>query len=63
MVKYRDFIRHLKDNGCEMLRQGAKHEIWAKGLRQTSVPRHSAINKLTCWAICKQLEIEKYPTK
>ncbi|HPH87916.1 MAG TPA: type II toxin-antitoxin system HicA family toxin [Chitinophagales bacterium] len=63
MVKYKDFIKHLKVNGCTLLRQGNKHEIWEKDGKQSSVPRHPNINKLTCWAICKQLGIPKYPIK
>ena len=61
MVKYKDFISHLKNCGCELLRQGSKHEIWCNKNKQTSVPRHPQINKITCWAICKQLGISKYP--
>ena len=63
MVKYRDFISYLTDNGCHLLRQGANHEIWSNGSLQTSVPRHPKINKLTCWAICKQLRLKKYPVR
>ena len=61
MVKYKGFITYLKTNGRFLRRQGSKHEIWEKGMKQTSVRRHPSINKLTCWAICKQLEISKYP--
>ena len=47
MVKYKDFIKHLKVNGCTLLRQGNKHEIWEKDGKQSSVPRHPNINKLS----------------
>jgi mRNA interferase HicA len=63
MVKYKEFIKHLKSEGCQILRQGANHEIWRSKTKQSSVPRHPLINKFTCWAICKQLEINKFPIK
>lgn len=63
MVKYKEFIAHLKKNECQLLRQGSNHEIWHNGALQTSVPRHPQINKLTCWAICKELQVSKFPVK
>jgi len=48
------------------MREGKRHEIWGHDLvaghsKQSSVPRHPGIVKQTCWAICKQLEIPKFP--
>lgn len=61
MVKYNELIKYLKKQGCMLLRNGSKHDIWIHKDKQSSVPRHPQINKLTCWAICKQLEIAKFP--
>jgi hypothetical protein len=52
-----DLERHLLLHGCELLRHGARHEVWinpATGAR-TSVPRHREIPLPTARAICRQL--------
>ncbi|MBM2816513.1 MAG: type toxin-antitoxin system HicA family toxin [Ignavibacteria bacterium] len=58
-MKRRDFERHLTDNGCGKLREGSSHSIWQNPVnyKQSSVPRHNEIVKVTCKIICKQLEI------
>lgn len=66
MIKYREFVTHLKSNGCFLIRNGKNHEIWGHdigggAIKQSSVPRHPSIVKQTCWAICKQLGIPKFP--
>jgi predicted RNA binding protein YcfA (HicA-like mRNA interferase family) len=45
-VKRRDLIRHLEQNGCELLREGGNHSIYVnrKVRRTSSVPRHHEIN-------------------
>jgi mRNA interferase HicA len=45
-VKRRDPIRHLEHQGCELLREGGNHSIYAnrKAARTSSVPRHNEIN-------------------
>ncbi|MHB8261979.1 MAG: type II toxin-antitoxin system HicA family toxin [Bacteroidia bacterium] len=67
MIKYRDFIRHLRASDCTLVRQGSNHEIWNHSsdgiIKQSSVPRHPNLVKQTCWAICKQLEIPKFPVR
>jgi mRNA interferase HicA len=59
MTKLRDLERHLRANGCEPLREGAKHAIWHNPAaeRRTSVPRHAEIPRTTARAICKQLGV------
>jgi mRNA interferase HicA len=58
-MKRKEFERHLKNNGCELLREGSNHSIWVNKLNdiQTSVPRHPEIVNITCKIICKQLSI------
>jgi len=54
------FIKHLRKNGCEFKRQGAKHEIWENPSNNSwsTVPRHSEIKQNLCAKICKDLGIE-----
>lgn len=58
-MKRKEFERHLKNNGCILLREGSNHSIWSNSLNklQTSVPRHPEIANVTCRVICKQLAI------
>ena len=58
-MKRRDLIKHLRDHGCELLREGRKHsQWWNPNLgTQTAVPRHREIHKFTAQKICKELEI------
>ncbi len=59
-MKRKDFERHLRNNGCMILREGSNHTIWQNPLnnKQSSVPRHSEIVNITCKVICKQLEVK-----
>ena len=65
MIRYREFVKHLTKNDCWLIRQGSNHEIWGHTFdgvqKQSSVPRHPNLVKHTCWAICKQLGIPKFP--
>jgi mRNA interferase HicA len=58
-VKRAALERHLRDQGCRILREGAKHTIWASqaGDLRVSVPRHREIPVGTARAICRQLAI------
>ncbi len=58
-MKRRALLKHLKDHGCELLREGGKHSIYvnrANG-KLSPVPRHTEIKKTMARAICKGLEI------
>jgi hypothetical protein len=59
VIKTRDLKAHLQANGCIMLRQGAKHEIWQGLAHRSSVPRHHEIPRTTAREICKQLGVPK----
>ena len=58
-MKRKEFERHLKNNGCVLLREGSNHSIWINTLNniKTSVPRHPEIVNITYKVICKQLSI------
>lgn len=58
-MKLRDLTKHLRDHGCELLREGARHSWWVnveQNLR-TAVPRHREINDNLIRKICKDLGI------
>ena len=58
-MKRRDLIRHLEQNGCALLREGANHTIYVnRAARKTSsVPRHNEINNDLARKICKDLQL------
>jgi len=56
-VKRQDLIRHLRQNGCVLVREGGKHSWWgnpANG-RRSSVPRHTEIADPLARKICRDL--------
>ncbi len=60
-MKRRDLIRHLKSNGCELLREGGRHSWWHNPAqnRRSAVPGHREINEHLAQKICKDLGIAK----
>jgi mRNA interferase HicA len=60
-LKRRDLERHLRAHGAEMLREGARHSVWAIGGPESeqiaAVPRHNEIKTGTVRAICNDLGI------
>ena len=54
-------LRHLKANGCELLREGSRHSWFVcrpTGLR-SAVPRHTDVNDILVLKICKDLGIPR----
>ena len=51
--------RHLRRQGCRLLRQGAKHEWWVNGQTEerSAVPRHSEIQNVLAKKICRDLGV------
>jgi predicted RNA binding protein YcfA (HicA-like mRNA interferase family) len=60
MIKVRKLKAHLRKQGCRLLREGSKHEVWQgpKGERAT-LPRHREIPATTARVICLQLGITR----
>lgn len=58
-MKRGDLLRHLRDHGCELLREGARHSWWhnPSQKRRSSVPRHNEIDDNLARKICKDLGI------
>ena len=60
-MKRGDLLRHLRENGCEVLREGARHSWWhnLSQNKRSSVPRHNEIDDNLVLKICKDLGIPK----
>lgn len=58
-MKRKDLVKHLRQQGCELLREGRSHSVWVNPAndQQASVPRHREINDYTAGSICRQLGI------
>jgi mRNA interferase HicA len=58
-MKRRTLLAHLRDHGCSLLREGAKHSWWVNpgNNRRTSVPRHTEIDDLLARKICRDLNV------
>ena len=59
-MKRNQLIKHLRKNGCEILREGKRHTWWynPKLNRRSAVPRHTEISDILANKICKDLEVE-----
>ena len=60
-MKRRDLLRHLREHGCELLREGASHSWWHNPIlnKRSAVPRHSEVNDNLVVKICKDLGIPR----
>jgi predicted RNA binding protein YcfA (HicA-like mRNA interferase family) len=60
-MKRRTLLQHIKQHGCELLREGANHTIYwnPTNRRTTSIPRHSEIADKLAAKICKDLGTPK----
>ena len=58
-MKRRDFIKHLTDEGCELVREGKRHSWWGNPAnnRRSAVPRHTEIDDNLTKKICKDLGV------
>jgi mRNA interferase HicA len=58
-MKRSALLKHLKQHGCELLREGGRHSWWHNPQKNTrsSVPRHTEISNSLAIKICKDLNI------
>lgn len=58
-MKRSQLLRHMREHGCELLREGGKHSWWHNRSLNTrsAVPRHVEINDILAKKICKDLGI------
>ena len=60
-MKRRDLLRHLEQNGCELLREGGSHTVYANrtAKKASTIPRHQEINQDLARKICKDLQVPR----
>ncbi|MDO8593822.1 MAG: type II toxin-antitoxin system HicA family toxin [bacterium] len=58
-MKRADFIRHLRQSGCEFVREGAKHSVFLNPANNftSTVPRHNEIEPFLTRKICRDLGV------
>ncbi|MBC8385721.1 MAG: type II toxin-antitoxin system HicA family toxin [Candidatus Cloacimonetes bacterium] len=54
------FLKHLRKNKCELLREGARHSWWINPIlnKRSAVPRHNEIKDILAKKICRDLGIK-----
>jgi mRNA interferase HicA len=59
-MKRTAFLKFLRQQGCELIREGASHSWWQNASlnKRSSIPRHSEINDILTRKICKDLGID-----
>ncbi len=59
-MKRKDLIKHLHQNGCVFIREGARHSVFFNPLlkRTSTIPRHKEIHNFLAKKICRDLGIE-----
>jgi predicted RNA binding protein YcfA (HicA-like mRNA interferase family) len=59
-VKRRELVRHLREHGCVLLREGSRHSVFVnQATRKTStVPRHREVNDDLARKICRDLGVD-----
>ncbi|MCY3930446.1 MAG: type II toxin-antitoxin system HicA family toxin [Acidobacteria bacterium] len=62
-MKRRALLRHLRRQGCELVREGRRHSWWrnSAGDRRSAIPRHTEINRILARKICADLGVERVP--
>jgi mRNA interferase HicA len=58
-MKRKELLRHLHSQGCEFVREGARHSWWYDPSlnKRSAVPRHNEIKDILVKKICKDLGI------
>jgi mRNA interferase HicA len=58
-VKRGSLLRHLRQHGCVLKREGASHSLWTNPINGAveAVPRHTEISNLLAKKICRNLGI------
>ena len=59
-MKRRELLRHPEGNGCQLLREGASHSIYANpasGARE-AVPMQTEIKRHLARSICRRLGVD-----
>lgn len=59
-MKRNEFLKYLRNQGCELLREGGKHSWWHNPVlnKRSAIPRHTEIKDILIKKICKDLGVE-----
>ncbi|TVS20638.1 MAG: type II toxin-antitoxin system HicA family toxin [Planctomycetaceae bacterium] len=59
-MKRNEFLKYLRSQGCDLLREGGKHSWWHNPAlsKRSAIPRHSEIKDILVKKICKDLGVE-----
>ncbi|MEK7146680.1 MAG: type II toxin-antitoxin system HicA family toxin [Patescibacteria group bacterium] len=60
-MKRSHLLKHLLQENCIFIREGAKHSVFfnPSTKRSSTIPRHSEINNFLARKICRDLGIEE----
>jgi len=60
-MKRKELLRHLREQGCELLREGSRHSWWhnPQQNRRSAIPRHTEIKNLMAAKICRDLGVPR----
>ncbi|RLE36264.1 MAG: addiction module toxin, HicA family [Acidobacteria bacterium] len=60
-MKRRELLRHLRRQGCELLREGSRHSWWhnPQQNRRSAIPRHTEIKNILAAKICRDLGVPR----
>lgn len=58
-MKRHELLAHLRQHGCALVREGARHSWWGNPTngRRSAVPRYSEIDEHLARKICRDLGI------
>jgi len=59
-MKRNEFLKYLRSQGCDLLREGGKHSWWHNPAlnKRSAIPRHSEIKDILVKKICKDLGVD-----
>jgi mRNA interferase HicA len=57
-MKRKELLKHLREQSCELIREGGNHSWWGNQNKRSSVPRHNEIHDTLAKKICKDLGIK-----
>ncbi|OQX80167.1 MAG: addiction module toxin, HicA family [Bacteroidetes bacterium 4484_249] len=60
-MKRNKLLKHLRNQGCTLLREGGNHSWWINPAqnKRSSIPRHSEIKNILANKICKDLGVKR----
>ncbi|HEX7401605.1 MAG TPA: type II toxin-antitoxin system HicA family toxin [candidate division Zixibacteria bacterium] len=57
-VKRTAIIKHFRENGFYLLREGGKHSIYTNGIKTLPIKRHRTLDRITANELCKQAGLD-----